>query len=107
MRVHRVDDILFRFSLLLASDEKAVSSSVVFLAVAVRTQPDLGTVVFKSHVTNVNMEHVKLDKLKSWARRWLTPNDAVRLALESQSDQVPAEEFLVLFKAWDLMMASR
>ena len=53
------------------------------------------------------MEYVKLDELKSWARRHLTPNDAVRLAIESQSDRVSAEEFVVLFKAWDLMMASR
>lgn len=53
------------------------------------------------------MEYVKLDELKSWARRHLTPNDAVRLAIESQPDQVSVEEFLVLFEAWDLMMATR
>lgn len=53
------------------------------------------------------MEYVKLDELKLWARRHLTSSDAVRLAIESQSDRLSAEEFLVLFKMLDLMMATQ
>jgi hypothetical protein len=49
------------------------------------------------------MEHVTLSKLKVWARTRLPPVNPVRLAIESQPDQVLPEEFLVLLKAWDLM----
>jgi hypothetical protein len=51
------------------------------------------------------MEHVTLLKLKVWART-RPPDSPVRLAIESQPDQVSPDEFLVLLKAWDLMAAT-
>jgi hypothetical protein len=53
------------------------------------------------------MNHVSLGELKAWARKQLPRNDPLRLAIESQPDRVTAEEFAVLFKAWDLMAATR
>ena len=52
------------------------------------------------------MEHVTLSRLKVWARTRLPQGCPVRLAIESQPEQVSPEEFLVLLKAWDLMMAT-
>ena len=52
------------------------------------------------------MEHVTLSKLKVWARTHLPPGSPVRLAIESQPEQVSPEEFLVLLKAWDLIAAT-
>lgn len=53
------------------------------------------------------MEHVTLSKLKVWARTRLPPASPVRLAIESQPDQVSPEEFLVLLKALDLIAATQ
>jgi len=52
------------------------------------------------------MEHVTLLKLKVWARTRLPTDSPVRLAIESQPDQVSPEDFIVLLKAWDLMAAT-
>ena len=53
------------------------------------------------------MEHVELSELKTWARKRLPQDDAVRLGIESQPDQVSLEEFIVLLKAWDLIAGTR
>jgi hypothetical protein len=53
------------------------------------------------------MEHVTLSKLKAWARKRLPQGDPVRLAIESQPDQVSPEEFLIVLKTWDLMAATQ
>ena len=63
--------------------------------------------LFKGEMISVGMRCVNLQHLKSWARRKLAENDAVRVAIESQPDEVGFEEFLVLFKSWDLMLATR
>ena len=68
---------------------------------------NLGAVVFKSRVAKVDMEYVNVQELKSWVRRRLPRNNAVRGAVESQPDQLSTEEFLVLLKMLDLMMAPR
>ena len=39
--------------------------------------------------------------------RGLPGNDPLRLAVESQPDVLPAEEFIVLAKAWDRLAARR
>ena len=92
---------------MLVSNEKDGSSSVVFIAVRVRTEHDSAVVVFKSQITNLNMKYVKLDQLKLWARGRFPRNNAVRVAVESQPDQLSIEEFVVLLKMLDLMMATR
>ena len=66
---------------------------------------NLGAVVFKSRVAKVDMEYVNVQELKSWVRRRLPRNNAVRAAVESQPDQLSTEEFLVLLKMLDLMLA--
>ena len=53
------------------------------------------------------MDYVNLRELKAWARERLPSSDAVRVAIESQPGRVTVEELLVLFKAWDLMVALR
>jgi hypothetical protein len=53
------------------------------------------------------MEYVNLQELKSWVRRRFPRNNAVRAAVESQPDQLSTEEFLVLLKMLDLMLAPR
>ncbi len=53
------------------------------------------------------MDHVTLSELKAWARTRLPQNDPVRLAIESQPDRLSLDEFVILLKAWDLMMATR
>ena len=53
------------------------------------------------------MDYVNLRELKAWARNRLPPSDALRIAIESQPDRVTAEELVVLFKAWELMVATR
>jgi len=53
------------------------------------------------------MNYVNLSELKAWTRKRLPRSDPLRLIIESQPDRVTAEEFAVLFKAWDLMAATR
>ena len=53
------------------------------------------------------MDYVNLSELKLWVRDQLPRGDALRVAIESQPDRVTVEELVVLFKAWDLMLATR
>jgi len=53
------------------------------------------------------MEYVNLQELKSWVRRRFPRNNVVRVAVESQPDQLSTEEFLVLLKMLDLMLVPR
>ena len=52
------------------------------------------------------MVAVSLRGLKDVVRS-LPGNDPLRLAVESQPDVLPAEEFIVLAKAWDRLAARR
>lgn len=56
---------------------------------------------------SVGMRYVSLMQLKLWVQRCLPPNDPVRVAIEAQPETVSIEEFAVLLKQWDLMMATR
>jgi hypothetical protein len=56
---------------------------------------------------SVDMTRISLLELKAWVRRRLPPSDPVRVAIEAQPERVSAEELVVLFKAWDLMVATR
>jgi len=67
----------------------------------------LGAVVFKSHIAKADMKYVNLQELKSWVRRRFPRDNAVRVAVESQPDQLSTEEFLVLLKMLDLMLVPR
>ncbi len=52
------------------------------------------------------MVAVSLRGLKDVVRS-LPGNDPLRVAVESQPDALPAEEFIVLAKAWDRLAARR
>jgi len=54
---------------------------------------------------NAGMNCVSLVELKLWARTRLPPVDPVRVAIEAQPETVSSDEFVVLVKQWDLMLA--
>lgn len=53
------------------------------------------------------MGSVDISGLKQWAREKLSKSDPVRVAVESQPNQLTPTELSVLLKAWDLMLAAR
>jgi len=53
------------------------------------------------------MKSVNLQQLKSWAREKLAKSDTFRVAIVSQPDKVTFEDFLVLFKGWERILAAR
>ena len=54
-----------------------------------------------------DMNAVSTVELKKLVRSRLAKGDALREAVESQPDKLPAEEFIVLVKAWDRLAATR
>ena len=61
---------------------------------------------FNAYGFRHSMVVVSLRGLKDVVRN-LPGNDPLRLAVESQPDVLPAEEFIVLAKAWDRLAARR
>jgi len=53
------------------------------------------------------MGSVEISGLKQWVKERLSKSDPVRVAVESQPDQLTQAELSVLLKAWDLMLAAR
>ena len=58
-------------------------------------------------VNRLLMGSVEISGLKQWVKERLSKSDPVRVAVESQPDQLRPAELSVLLKAWDLMLAAR
>lgn len=52
------------------------------------------------------MDLIDISDLRAWVERNLSKNDPVRVAVESQPNQVTRDELVVLLKSWDLMLAA-
>ncbi len=53
------------------------------------------------------MSLVEISGLKQWVKERFSKSDPVRVAVESQHDQLTPAELSVLLKAWDLMLAAQ
>jgi len=53
------------------------------------------------------LNEIDLKMLKQWARRNLTSDNALRIAILCQPDEVSLSAFVEMAVAWDRMMTSR
>lgn len=58
-------------------------------------------------INRLLMSSMEISGLKQWAKERLSKSDPVRVAVESQPDQLTPAELSVLLKSWDLMLAAR